>query len=587
MTDRDPPSEVHGVTSSARQWVERLKATRTQRLTTGFVTAMLIVLALFLPILLLDSAWYPAMLASVACLGALRLRHQARRGVPGTGALVLALYWLVATVSSATTGGLGTVSIGWVFLCPLVGGLMLGRRGAVAGSAMTFTSLLGLVAAEHTHFDLPIFVDDQFGAVHDVTDAGALAIAGGLFVWLYLREQRWAELEMLQSIARLEREVEVRSVAEQEAVRAQQAEQRFLAVASHELRTPLNGVLGLTQILAGRDLGRDTDPLIRELQAAGLQLRTLVDQILDFSATSVAQRAVAPFDLDQIVSSTRSVLAAQAPPDVEVRFELESGLPTRRLGHGDRVAQVLLNLGGNALKFTEQGEIVLGARRSEAPEQVCLIVRDTGIGFDSRDAERLFEPFVRVHRGATAERGLGLGLAIVRDAVHAMDGAIRVESTEGVGTTFFVDLPLPVVDEPPRGAAAKSGAVSSTQPAPSASPRRALVAEDDPLSSFVLTTFLEELGWSVTHVADGARALDELTDGAYRLGLIDGDLPARSGDEVARELRRRGLDTPLVAVTAFAMPGDRERFLDAGMNAYLSKPVRFEDLQDLLDTLDP
>jgi PAS domain S-box-containing protein len=383
--------------------------------------------------------------------------------------------------------------------------------------------------------------------------------------------------------------------ARQDALEANRAKSAFLANMSHELRTPMNGVLGMTDLA----LMKTTNPQVKEylgyVKESGLHLLDIINDILDLSRIESGKIKLnrEEFSLKSFLDvSLEPLLSAFASKNLSFDLNIDHAVPNRLIGDAGRLRQVLANLLGNALKFTERGGVSLyvslnGGGDAQDELEFLFGVHDTGIGIPATHLEKVFDSFEQVHSGyQTKYEGTGLGLSISKNLVELMGGKIWVESREGVGSTFFFTVVLePAPTEKPVESAAPMHLKCTGRPL------NILVAEDDMVNQVFIRVLLEDAGHSVTIVETGRQALEKLPDGNFDLVLMDIRMPDMNGDEATRIIRRNrlpGVDPkiPIIALTAYALETERQRFMDSGFDDYLTKPVEIEKLNRLLAELD-
>lgn len=410
-------------------------------------------------------------------------------------------------------------------------------------------------------------------------------------------------------------DVTERKLAEQEIQRARDAavasnrlKSQFLANMSHEIRTPLNGVIGMTRLLAETERDGRKKQWIHNIETCAQSLLSVISDILDFSrieAGGITIRAQA-FDL---AAAVREVVALFRDQDSDrpVRFTctIDPALPPVLIGDPDRIRQVLMNLLGNAVKFTREGEIsvqLVCTPQDHDMVRVRIDIADTGIGIDAPALERIFEPFVQVDGSAARDHGgTGLGLSIVKHLVELMSGDIRVTSTPGAGSTFSLTIGLQRVDTADGATDASTGIPRASDPdmepeqAPqpraraeagtSAGRARVLLVEDNAVGQIIGHHLLAGLGYASDAVSNGEQAIAAVARGIYDLVLMDCRMPVLDGYEATRRIRAAeppGTRIPIIALTAHAMQGDHEECLAAGMDDYLTKPLAAADLDILL-----
>ena len=393
-----------------------------------------------------------------------------------------------------------------------------------------------------------------------------------------------AELE--RTVTSLERTLEQLREAKLEAERASEAKGRFVATISHELRTPMNGILGTAELLARSELSPADQELVALLRRSGRGLLAIINDVLDFTKAETGRIELEQVRFD-LHACARAIgdLQLNAARANEVTLELSIAPEVRRWVTGDpvRVRQVLLNLLDNAVKFTSKGSVRLELRVApSSPQRVWFAVIDTGIGIPESAQRAIFEPFVQADSGTTRRfGGSGLGLAICKHLVALMGGKLEVASVPGAGSCFQFEALLPA-------AADQSSGLESTQLHRVDEVRldmRVLVADDNPVNRLIAQRMLEKLGCSVVCAEDGRQALELARGEVFDAILMDCSMPELDGFEATAAIR--ALPGPnarsrVIALTAHVLAGDRERCLEAGMDDYLTKPMRLRDLRDVL-----
>jgi len=375
--------------------------------------------------------------------------------------------------------------------------------------------------------------------------------------------------------------------AKEAAETANRAKSDFLATMSHEIRTPLGAMLGNIELLEVSSLTPSQQEYLNDCKTASQMLLQVINDILEFSKIEAGKLELVN-ETFSVSSMSRHLVrmfsAGALQKGLELTIALADDLPAYIRGDQQRLRQIISNLLSNAIKFTRQGTVALEITLEQppsatAPDKVVLriAVSDTGIGIPSEKQGHIFDSFTQLERFSTRTRsGTGLGLPICRRLLDLMGGSITVSSVAGEGSVFTVLLPVAICQT-----SAQTHPQAQAQPrTPS---RRILLADDDERGRTVAQKLLQRRGYKVTTVENGAELLDVLQKEAFEIVLTDISMPDMEGTQVARIIRsgeRAGIDPriPIIAMTAHAFTEDRERFLDAGINGYVAKPVNLEEL---------
>lgn len=430
---------------------------------------------------------------------------------------------------------------------------------------------------DHNYF---VFVEEAEHSLLDLAQNEArftwlfVFVAVMLLVGSFLYQLQYRMHNLKQLNSELEAETD-------KAERAAKAKSSFLAAMSHELRTPMNGVLGISQLIAEETKEPVTKEHVKVILDSGQHLMTILNDILDFSKVEENKLELeeAPFHLEQVLTP---VCSAIQPLIDEKSIELivENDVPNNTEFTGDcaRLRQILFNLAGNAVKFTNEGHVLIRTELNSEDKQLLIIVSDTGIGIAPDKQGRVFNSFEQADSSTTRRfGGTGLGLAIVKKLTELMGGSITLKSVEGVGTQFIVTLPIPWNE--------------SEKPSPQHTPvqtrstqnLRILLAEDNRVNALVAKGFCEKLGHAVDVAENGLVAVEKARDNDYDLILMDNHMPEMNGVEATRFIREKlGVKTLLFAYTADVFREAHDHFIAAGADHVLTKPLQRESFADAL-----
>ncbi|MFZ4520079.1 MAG: ATP-binding protein [Bacteroidales bacterium] len=369
------------------------------------------------------------------------------------------------------------------------------------------------------------------------------------------------------------------------------AKNEFIASISHEFRTPMAGILGLSEILRNSALNPEQTDLLRGIISSAENLLVLLNDVLDFSAIEAGKLELndQPFMLDRVMEDISLLLKMKATEkSLEFRIGIDANVPNLLVGDSHRLRQIIINLTNNAVKFTERGKIEIHVTQVEQTGNKAVlkfVVVDTGIGIPAGAMDSLFRVFSRVRQDKSKLiAGTGLGLSICKKLTDLMGGAIGVESKPGKGSAFWFTLPFPL-------SSLQKNKIQDVVPEVPAEfrTRVVLVAEDNAINQRIVSFQLKKMGFEVDMVGDGQQAWDKYHTRPYDLIILDIQMPFMDGYQVAKAIREEEKGTTrhsaIIALTANAMKGDREMYLDAGMDEYVSKPFTYEILQKAIISL--
>jgi len=399
-----------------------------------------------------------------------------------------------------------------------------------------------------------------------------LISAAGLF---------WYIINIIRKQLRL---IDALNISEKQVLESARIKENFLANMSHEIRTPMHAILGFTNLLQRRQLDNTSKEYVQTIQKSSENLLSLINDILDLSKIEAGMMRIesAPFSIRGLLHSVAVMLRSRAAEKgIGLEAVVAPGVPDTLEGDASRLTQILVNLIGNAIKFTQQGTVTVhieeGLRKGDLL-QTRILIKDTGIGIAAAKQAAIFDRFRQAEDNVTRQYGgTGLGLSIVQELVSLQNGQLLLESEPGKGSLFTVILPYHIAKEQPAGATEESNTLIDLGHI------KLLVAEDNPVNQQLIRHLFHEWNISFDLVGNGLLAIEKLKQQAYDLVLMDIQMPEMDGYTAARHIRDvLHLSTPVIAMTAHAFAGEREKCLSFGMNEYIAKPIREEQLKDLL-----
>jgi signal transduction histidine kinase len=490
-------------------------------------------------------------------------------------------FWGILVLVMLSSGLLGQTWL-WLFGVPAIAALLGGLMSGIFWSVVSALSIWGFTALQITG---RLTLDDEVKTFDNAYVLG-LAFEGTLVlallciaVLIFRHAENAAQESLKSSVLSLKREVHHRALAEENARNSERSKSTLLATMSHELRTPLNGVIGAIQLLIQSDLESEKTEYANVALDSGEILLELINNIMDLSSLesgSIKLEKIA-IDLRNFLKKTTAPFEFQARSrDLDFVLDIDESAPHYIMGDPTRLRQLLINLVGNALKFTESGEVSIKAEIKN--DRLGIVISDSGIGIPEEAQVSLFEPYVQADSSTTRKYGgSGLGLSIVKKLITAMDGSIAVNSVPGKGSQFTISLPCEVSELKPL----EAEEVVQYE----VIPLKILVADDNAVNRMVLSRLLEKDGHSVVSVSNGREAVDYIIHHEVDAVLMDIQMPELDGIAATEQIRNFNSEkstTPIIAITANTSSEAIERMLKSGMNNYVAKPFKYEDLRDVL-----
>ncbi len=386
--------------------------------------------------------------------------------------------------------------------------------------------------------------------------------------------------------------------AKEVAERANKAKSEFLANMSHEIRNPLNAIIGMTSTLSKTPLTQDQKNYLNSISVSSSNLLNILNDILDFSKIEAnkVDLIFASFKLNEMIKHVIDSFQPQIlSKELNIDFHVEPNVPDHLYGDEKKIIQILNNLLSNAIKFTNEGEVTLNISCKKIQSDTVTLefkVYDTGIGVKKEDIPKMFESFRQLDISAKKEfQGTGLGLSIVKSLAEMMNGKVSFESILGEGSVVAFEIPLIVTNSALQNTDHTDVNTAKNEEKVSNRKFKILIAEDDAINQLYLAGFLKAQGWLVDTASNGLIALEKYKKDQFDIILMDGQMPKMDGFETTRKIRELENETnvnkpiPIIAITGYAIPGDRERFLNAGMDDYVSKPINENKLLEIIHDL--
>ena len=554
--------------------IRRADQARRRRIFAWINAAMLSSALVGLVLVLAAGAGATAWVSFGAATGALALNQVAvARGASLrlTSTVLVAVLFAGLSALVLTTGGVGSSAPFALAMVPMLAVLFAGWRYGIFWTLALLAEVAVLWRLHANDYVFPAQVEAMTSTSGYIRGLLWVLVVLCLLSLMFGWRSRALLADLVEGWHALHR-------AREDAQRASGSKDRFLSNMSHEIRTPMNGVMGSLELLRGESLDPEQRRAAEVAHRSAQGLLRVLGDIVDIARVEAGALAieVRPFAPARVLRETVDLfMIAAAEKGLALTLDVDPTMPGRYLGDDHRVRQIFVNLVGNAIKFTLIGRVSVQIEGGE--NGIIARVRDTGVGVAEADRERIFEPFVQADASTTRRfGGTGLGLAISRQLAARMGGTLTLDSAPGKGSTFTLSLPL-----------TRLAPGETRRPTPITGldvrlrGRRVLVVEDNAVNRLVVSEMLTRLGCAVEVAEDGLEAVRRASE-RFDLVLMDCQMPRLDGYDATRALRARGMRAPIVALTANAMEGDRERCLAAGMDDYLDKPVSQKRLVEVL-----